>query len=341
VTAESVVVEADGGSRGNPGPAGFGAVVFDAVSGGVLAERAESIGTATNNVAEYRGLIAGLAAAQELGARQVSVRMDSKLVVEQMSGRWQVKHPDLRPLARAANDLRRRFDQITFQWVPREQNRHADRLANEAMDAAAGLTRARRTAPPVASVVDAVPSSGAAERSAAAPPVDRAVLARRVKAAAFLRGEFSLRAGQQQSDAEFFDSYLVQADPTLLADAAAAMAALVPDEASMLAGLQLGGVPLATLLGQLTKRPVRFVRTREGRSGRLIEGGPVDGEPVVLIDDAITDGAAPLAAVETIRGAGGVLDTVVCFIDRGQGGRAALAGAGIALRAVLDPADLA
>jgi ribonuclease H / adenosylcobalamin/alpha-ribazole phosphatase len=133
-----VVVEADGGSRGNPGPAGYGAVVRDADTGAVLAERRESLGRTTNNVAEYRALIAGLAAAAELGATSVTVRMDSKLVVEQMSGRWQVKHEGLRPLAREAVALRDSFAEITFEWIPRERNTHADRLANEAMDIAAG-----------------------------------------------------------------------------------------------------------------------------------------------------------------------------------------------------------
>jgi broad specificity phosphatase PhoE/ribonuclease HI len=138
MSPESVIVEADGGSRGNPGPAGYGAVVFDADGRTVLAERSESIGVETNNVAEYRGLIAGLTAARELGARRVAVRMDSKLVVEQMAGRWQIKHPSMRPLAREATELRRSFDEITFDWIPREKNKHADRLANEAMDRAAG-----------------------------------------------------------------------------------------------------------------------------------------------------------------------------------------------------------
>jgi probable phosphoglycerate mutase len=131
-----VSVEADGGSRGNPGPAGYGAVVVSD-DGEVLAERAAGIGSATNNVAEYSGLIAGLQAALELGATTVDVRMDSKLVVEQVSGRWQVKHPGLRPLAREAVDLLARFDSWTASWIPRDKNKHADRLANEAMDAAA------------------------------------------------------------------------------------------------------------------------------------------------------------------------------------------------------------
>jgi len=130
-----VLVEADGGSRGNPGPAGYGAVVRDPVTGAVLAERAAGIGRASNNAAEYGGLIAGLQAALELGADEVEVRMDSKLVVEQMSGRWQVKHPAMKPLAREAADLVQRLGRVRFGWIPRAQNSHADRLANEAMDA--------------------------------------------------------------------------------------------------------------------------------------------------------------------------------------------------------------
>jgi ribonuclease H / adenosylcobalamin/alpha-ribazole phosphatase len=132
-----LVVEADGGSRGNPGPAGYGAVVRDAVSGEVLREVAAGIGRATNNVAEYQGLLAGLRAAAELDPSEVEVRMDSKLVVEQMSGRWQVKHPDMRVLAKQAFELVRRLPAVTFRHIPRECNTYADRLANEAMDAAA------------------------------------------------------------------------------------------------------------------------------------------------------------------------------------------------------------
>ncbi len=129
-----VIVEADGGSRGNPGPAGYGAVVFDAQTHAVLAERAASVGITTNNVAEYNGLIAGLTAAAEVGATEVAVRMDSKLVVEQMSGRWQIKHPAMQPLAQQARTLAARFGSVTYEWIPRELNKHADRLANEAMD---------------------------------------------------------------------------------------------------------------------------------------------------------------------------------------------------------------
>lgn len=143
-----VIIEADGGSRGNPGPAGYGAVVYSADRSAVLAERKESIGRATNNVAEYRGLIAGLTAAVELDATEVVVLMDSKLVVEQMSGRWRVKHPDLLELNREAAQLARQFGQIEFGWIPRARNLYADRLANEAMDAAAGTAPAAGPASP-------------------------------------------------------------------------------------------------------------------------------------------------------------------------------------------------
>ena len=104
-TANTAATRADGGSRGNPGPAGYGAVVLDADTGEVLAERAASLGRTTNNVAEYNGLLAGLRAAAELDPASVAVRMDSKLVIEQMSGRWRVKHPDLQPLHAEGNGL--------------------------------------------------------------------------------------------------------------------------------------------------------------------------------------------------------------------------------------------
>ncbi len=134
-----VIIEADGGSRGNPGPAGYGSVVWSADRGEVLAESKQAIERATNNVAEYRGLIAGLEEAAKLGATEVDVCMDSKLVVEQMSGRWKVKHPDMVPLHQQATALSTRFEHITYTWIPRAKNSHADRLANEAMDAAAGI----------------------------------------------------------------------------------------------------------------------------------------------------------------------------------------------------------
>ena len=143
MTARRLVIQADGGFRGNPGTAGYGAVVLDAVTGEVLAEVSEAIGRATNNVAEYSGLVAGLRAAGKLApGAAAEVRMDSKLVVEQMSGRWQIKHPDLRPLAAEARQAARALGRVTYTWVPRERNTHADRLANEAMDAVSGRGKA-------------------------------------------------------------------------------------------------------------------------------------------------------------------------------------------------------
>jgi ribonuclease H / adenosylcobalamin/alpha-ribazole phosphatase len=136
-----VIIEADGGSRGNPGPAGYGAVVRDADTGELLAEVSGGLGTTTNNVAEYSGLIAGLRAALKEGGEGAEARMDSKLVVEQMSRRWQVKQPHLRPLASEAAGLAHQLGDVTYTWVPRARNTHADRLANEAMDAQAGVTR--------------------------------------------------------------------------------------------------------------------------------------------------------------------------------------------------------
>ena len=143
----SVVIEADGGSRGNPGEAAYGAVLMDAGSGEVIAERAECIGIATNNVAEYRGLIAGLELYNEhTPEADLEVRMDSKLVVEQMSGRWKIKHPDMRPLAMAANRLAP--PGTAYTWIPRERNVYADRILNEALDTAAGRPVEAGTPPP-------------------------------------------------------------------------------------------------------------------------------------------------------------------------------------------------
>ncbi len=132
-------MEADGGSRGNPGVAGYGALVRDSDTGELLAERAAPLGKASNNVAEYSGLIAGLEAAEKIdpGAR-VLVRMDSKLVIEQMAGRWKIKHEDMKRLALEAGALVRRRRElggsITWTWIPREINKDADKLSNDGMD---------------------------------------------------------------------------------------------------------------------------------------------------------------------------------------------------------------
>ena len=136
--ARSFVVFADGGSRGNPGAAAYGAVLIE--NGVVVQEISEAIGTATNNWAEYSGLIAALKAVHELDAdARVEVKMDSKLVVEQMSGRWQIKHPEMRKLAAEARSAHRP-ELVTYQWVAREENSHADRLVNAALDGEVSTT---------------------------------------------------------------------------------------------------------------------------------------------------------------------------------------------------------
>ena len=125
-------ITADGGSRGNPGPAGYGAVVTE--NGKIIAELFDVIGIATNNVAEYRGLIAGLEAAHDIDPNaHIEVRLDSKLVVEQMSGKWKIRHPEMRELALQAKKIHA-HELLKFVWVPRESNTHADRLVNEALD---------------------------------------------------------------------------------------------------------------------------------------------------------------------------------------------------------------
>ena len=161
-----VLIEADGGSRGTPGPAGFGCVVLSADRATVLAEHKLAIGHTTNNVAEYRGLIAGLEEARTLGATDVDVFMDSKLIVEQMNGRWKVKHPGMAELHQQARALASTFSSVTYSWIPRERNKHADRLANEAMDAAAGAVAetVERAADPPPSAVAVPPSAWTGNR---------------------------------------------------------------------------------------------------------------------------------------------------------------------------------
>lgn len=128
-----LIVACDGAARGNPGPAGIGVVVQDP-RGRTLAELAEGIGPATNNVAEYRAAIAGLSIAAERGARAVILRSDSRLLVEQLSGRFRVKNPTLQRLHEEAGALMKRFGDVTIEHVPRELNADADRLANEGID---------------------------------------------------------------------------------------------------------------------------------------------------------------------------------------------------------------
>jgi probable phosphoglycerate mutase len=126
---------ADGAARGNPGPAAFGFVLVDS-HGVAVAEGGQRIGHATNNVAEYRGLIAGLEQARQLGVRRIEIQLDSELVVRQMEGRYRVKNPGLKPLHARAAVLFREFDEIDIRHVPRAENQEADAQANAALDAA-------------------------------------------------------------------------------------------------------------------------------------------------------------------------------------------------------------
>ena len=132
-----VLMYCDGGSRGNPGPSAIGAVVYDATSDDelILAEVSECIGVATNNVAEYKAMLAGLDAALALGATTITVRADSKLLIEQLKGNYKVKHPNLQPLHADAAKKVKRFDRVTLEHVRREYNTVADALANRALDA--------------------------------------------------------------------------------------------------------------------------------------------------------------------------------------------------------------
>ena len=133
--SESVVVAIDGASRGNPGPAAIGVAVMR--DGRPVREIAEAIGVTTNNVAEYRAFLRALEEAAALGARRVRVQSDSELLVRQLSGRYKVRSPQLVPLHRMALARRREFDEVSVVHVPREQNREADALANQALDALA------------------------------------------------------------------------------------------------------------------------------------------------------------------------------------------------------------
>jgi ribonuclease H / adenosylcobalamin/alpha-ribazole phosphatase len=167
-TARRVVIEADGGSRGNPGPAGYGALIRDADTGAVIAEAAVYIGEASNNVAEYSGLIAGLELYLEhTPDADLEVRMDSKLVIEQMAGRWKIKHAGMRSLALRAKQLAPPMTAWT--WVPRDQNKAADRLANLAMDGAMDKAAGRRADDPTPDALEAAETVEVAEQRPSTP----------------------------------------------------------------------------------------------------------------------------------------------------------------------------
>lgn len=129
-----MTIEADAACRGNPGPSSYGAIVRNPDTGQAIDYRAGRLNNVTNNVAEYCGLIAGLVAAQANGATIVEVRLDSDLVVRQMKGEWRVRHPGLVPLHKKATTLARKFEEVSYAWVPRDRNKKADWLANAVLD---------------------------------------------------------------------------------------------------------------------------------------------------------------------------------------------------------------
>lgn len=167
-----------------------------------------------------------------------------------------------------------------------------------------------------------------------------ATLARRIFDAAHLTGEFTLRSGAVSH--EYFDKYRFESDPRLLRDIAGAMAALVPSGVDALAGLELGGVPLATMLSQATGLPALFVRKEAKTYGtcQLAEGGELEGRRLLVVEDVVTSGGAVLDAARELRARGAVLDRVVCVIDRESGGAANLAEAGLELVALFTMSEL-
>ena len=169
---QNLIIEADGGSRGNPGLAGSGACIIDADSGEVILEISKFIGVATNNVAEYIALVSGLEGAYQLNPQaRVLVRMDSKLVIEQMAGRWKIKHPDMQQLGAKVQSLVA-GKQVRWQWIPREENSRADALANKAMDEQGDAQVSKLADSPRSPVVEfnqTLPSSVRAPGNVSAP----------------------------------------------------------------------------------------------------------------------------------------------------------------------------
>jgi probable phosphoglycerate mutase len=195
MTYSHVIVEADGGSRGNPGPAAYGALVRDPVTGQVIAQAGVTIGVATNNVAEYSGLIAGLELAAEYAPNaSIEVRMDSKLVIEQMAGRWKVKHPDMKPLAMKAQSLAPFGTEWT--WVPRAQNAAADTLANMALDGKpVPLKPAESSAAPVVTEASELGKALAGWGGASTEPPTRLIFLRHGETAHTVEKRFSGSGG--------------------------------------------------------------------------------------------------------------------------------------------------
>jgi orotate phosphoribosyltransferase len=180
-------------------------------------------------------------------------------------------------------------------------------------------------------------TSQQAHRNVSVPMSD---LARRVYETAHLTGTFTLRSGQVSN--EYFDKYQFEADPALLRDIAEAMAALVPAGTEVLAGLELGGIPIVTMLSQVTAVPAVFVRKQAKDYGtcRLAEGGEIDGRRVTVVEDVVTTGGQVLLSCAELRERGAIVDTVLCVIDREAGGPEAFAADGLTLRSLFTMTEL-
>ena len=170
--------------------------------------------------------------------------------------------------------------------------------------------------------------------------VSREGLARRIYQASHLSGTFRLRSGM--TSGEYFDKYLFEADPALLLDVAAALSALLPSEVDAVAGLELGGVPLATVVSQVTGLPALFVRkaAKEYGTCRLAEGGEISGRRIAVIEDVVTSGGQLLESCADLRREGAQITAVLGVIDRQQGGKEALAGARLDFRALFTMEEL-
>jgi orotate phosphoribosyltransferase len=170
--------------------------------------------------------------------------------------------------------------------------------------------------------------------------MDRTDLARRIHAAAHLTGTFTLRSGVVSR--EYFDKYLFEADPALLADIAHALAPLVPDRIDALAGLELGGIPIVTMLSQVTGLPALFVRKEAKTYGtcKLAEGGEIAGQRLCIVEDVVTSAGAVLDAAAALRERAAELGAVLCVIDREAGGPEKLAADGLTLHALYSMTEL-
>ena len=237
---ESVVIHTDGASRGNPGPASIGVVIADE-DGRVLLELGEALRPTTNNVAEYTAVIRALERAAELGARRVRAMMDSQLVVRQLNGNYRVKHPDMIPLYRRVLELIQRFDSVTFEHVPREENVEADRMANQALDgggaAGAGLASSESV---VAGLLRALIE-------------DRPADARIFLAESF---RFERTTGKQQDGQEFAAGWQGKAQPW-------SVKAVRTAGAETILEAELQGVAIVWLCSVTDGRVVRLVEYRD------------------------------------------------------------------------------